>query len=190
MSVTTDYKSVSDSDLICAVKRRDKDAFKEIMLRYQNSIYKIAYRFTGNEDASRDLTQDIFFKVYRHASSYTPDAKFYTWLYRVAVNHCINFTKVQGREISKPSDDIYPDSPGSSQADIVVQAETERIVRSAIDKLPERQRMAIILLKFEELSYKETAAILGCSVPAVEGLVSRAMSALKDRLSNIIQKES
>lgn len=183
-----DYKNASDADLMSMLKNKDKEAFKELMTRYQYSIYKTAYRFTGNDDSARDLTQDIFFKVYRSSASYTPDAKFFTWLYRVAVNHCINYSKKQGRETLKPGDEIYEVSQGLSQYDIVEKEERDQIVRNALDMLPERQRLALLLLRFENLSYKETAQILRCSVSAVEALVARGMSAMKDQLSILFRK--
>ena len=186
--------SRTDSELMKAVAEKDKDAFKQLMSRYQQRVYKLVYRFTGDGEMAQELTQDIFFKVFKAAKAYSPEAQFFTWLYRIVTNHCINFTrKIQRDPLYKSVNSMDEKSTAvsthngfSSQLEILEGEEMALFVRRALDTLAERQRMAIMLLRFEDLTYKEIAKVLGCSVAAVESLIFRGMESLKKRLSEII----
>jgi len=179
--------SRTDAELLKAAAGKDKGAFKELMERYQGRIYSLAYRFSGDRETAQELTQDIFFKVYRSAGRYRPDARFFTWLYRIAANHCINFTKKRRRDplqkaVASEDDHesgfcLRDDAPGIAEQ--LEQRERAMIVRSALDSLPERQKMAVMLLRFDDLSYREISEVLGCSVSAVESLIHRATTSLK-----------
>ncbi len=185
------YEHASDHELIKAIAQKDTEAFKVFMTRYQDRVFRTVYRFVGDAESTCDLVQDIFLKVYRSAHSYTPDAELFTWLYRIIANHCINFTVKQkkdplfmAREHSQPSgsseaDRAHVESPEKN----LLRQERSLRVRQALDSLPNRQKLAITLLRFEGLSYREIAAILGCSVSAVESLIFRGMETLKKSLS-------
>ena len=183
--------SCADSELMTAVADNDKDAFKEIMQRYQTRVYRLVYRFTGDEEITRELTQDIFLKLYKAAGSYSPDAQFFTWLYRIVTNHCINFTRKKNKDplhhtVETPdgkSSSVYGVSGRNNQLSTLEKEERAVLVRNALDSLPERQRMAVVLLRFEGLSYREISKAMGCSVSAVESLVHRGMDELKKKLS-------
>lgn len=185
------YEHASDYELIKAIAQKDTEAFKVFMTRYQERVFRTVYRFVGDAENTRDLVQDIFLKVYRSAHSYTPDAELFTWLYRIIANHCINFTVKQKKDpLFKAREHSHP--PGSSEADRphvespeknLLRHERSLRVRQALDSLPERQKLAITLLRFEGLSYREISTILGCSVSAVESLVFRGMETLKKSLS-------
>ena len=180
----------TDAELIKAAAGKDKDAFRILMQKYQGRIYRVAYRYTGDSEAAKELTQDIFFKVYRAAPSYSPDARFFTWLYRIAANHCINYVRKRSRDPLHMKD-RYGDGATSAesagnQQDELESRERASRVRAALDRLPERQKAALVLLRFEGLSYREIAGVLGCSVPAVESLVHRGMQALKKKLSRVL----
>ena len=151
------------------------------------------YRYTGNRNEVEDLAQEIFFKVYRAAKSYTPQAKFSTWLYRVAVNHCLNYRRSQKRSVlttsldhSMPGEGKPPlqvAQPQDQQPErLLEQQEIHAALKRVISELPDRQRIALILYRFEGLSYKEIAKVLGCSLSAVESLLFRAMTMLKEKL--------
>jgi RNA polymerase sigma-70 factor (ECF subfamily) len=184
----------TDSELMKAVAEKDKDAFKQIMSRYQKRVYKLVYRFTGDGEMAQELTQDIFLKVFKAAKTYTPEAQFFTWLYRIATNHCINFARKNQRDPLYKSDNSMDEKSTavsshngySSQLEILEEEEMARLVRRALDTLANRQRMAIVLLRFEDFTYKEIAKVLGCSVSAVESLIFRGMESLKRRFSEII----
>jgi len=183
--------SCSDSELMMAVADNDKDAFKEIMQRYQARVYRLVYRFTSDEEITKELTQDIFLKLYKAAGSYSPDAQFFTWLYRIVTNYCINFTRKKKRDPLHHTDEtldeknsvVYGGSGHNNQLSTLEKEERAVLVRKALDSLPERQRMAIVLLRFEGLGYREISKAMGCSVSAVESLIYRGMDALKKRFS-------
>jgi len=152
------------------------------------------YRYTGNRNEVEDLAQEIFFKVYRAATRYTPQAKFSTWLYRVVVNHCLNYRRSQKKSALTtsldhplPGEDTPPlqvaQPQGQQPESLMQQQELQRAIERAIGELPDRQRMAIILSRFEGFSYKEIAQILECSLSAVESLLFRAMTSLKEKLT-------
>ena len=184
------YEHSSDTEILKAIARKDTAAFKVFMSRYQERVYRTVYRFIGDAEATRDLVQDIFLKVYRAAASYTPDAELFTWLYRITANHCITFLQKQTRDplfkaeeplvqtLASTNDSAQSASPESN----LVRQERTLMVRRALDSLPHRQKMAITLLRFEGLSYREISEVLGCSVSAVESLVFRGMETLKKLL--------
>jgi len=185
------HEHSSDTELLKAIAGKDTAAFKVFMSRYQERVYRTVYRFIGDTEASRDLVQDIFLKVYCAAGSYTPDAGLFTWLYRITANHCINFLQKQKRDpLFKAEEPLvqtlasaHASDKSASPENNLVRQERTLMVRRAIDALPQRQKMAITLLRFEGLSYKEISEILECSVAAVESLIFRGMEALKKLLS-------
>jgi RNA polymerase sigma-70 factor, ECF subfamily len=158
-------------------------------------VYKLVFRFTGNGEAAQELTQEIFFKVYTSINSYSPDAQFFTWLYRIATNHCLNYVRsAKSNPLQHAVDDLDGKKSNVSdlrehltQLDMLVHEEKSSIVRSALDRLPDRQRMAIVLLRFDGLSYREIAQTLQCSVGAVESLVHRGMETLKQYLAHYVE---
>jgi RNA polymerase sigma-70 factor (ECF subfamily) len=172
----------------------DTGAFRLLMEKYQVLVMRMIYRHTGMHQEAEDLAQDIFLKIYRAAGNYSPRAQFKTWLYQVVANHCINFHRSQRKHkydgTLDPSlseaDRADPSGAGSrheaSAEKKLQQADLKAAVQSALDKLPDRQRMAVILFRYEGLSYGEIARALGCSVSAVESLIFRAMNTLKELL--------
>jgi RNA polymerase sigma-70 factor (ECF subfamily) len=181
------YEHSSDTALLTAIARKDTAAFEAFMSRYQERVYRTVFRFIGDAEVTRDLVQDIFLKVYRAAASYTPDAGLFTWLYRITANHCINFLQKQKRDplfkaeapLAPPRASAHTIDPAASPESALMGQERTLRVRRAIDSLPQRQKMAITLLRFEGLSYGEISKVLGCSVSAVESLIFRGMEALK-----------
>ena len=172
----------------------DTGAFRLLMEKHQVNVMRMIYRYTGRHHEVEDLAQDIFLKIYRVAGTYAPRAQFKTWLYRVVTNHCFNFHRSQKKHKYDSTLD-----PSRSEADIVDQSfkgavreapaerrlqqeELKAAVQKALAGLPDRQRMAVILFRFEGLSYGEIAQALGCSISAVESLIFRAMSSLKELL--------
>ncbi len=185
------YEHASDYELIKAIARKDTAAFTAFMNRYQDRVFRTVYRFVGDAENTRDLVQDIFLKVYRSAHSYKPNAELFTWLYRIIANHCINFSVKQKKDplfraedqsqqsVSSAAPLIHADSPEKN----FIRQERSRRVRQALNTLPERQKLAITLLRFDGLSYREISEILGCSVSAVESLIFRGMETLKTLLA-------
>jgi RNA polymerase sigma-70 factor, ECF subfamily len=184
------YEHSSDTELLKAIAKKDTAAFKVFMSRYQERVYRTVYRFIGDAEATRDLVQDIFLKVYRAAASYTPNAELFTWLYRITANHCITFLQKQKRDPlfkaeeppTQALDSAHDSDKSASPENNLMRQERTLMVRRALDSLPHRQKMAITLLRFEGLSYREISEVLGCSISAVESLVFRGMETLKKLL--------
>ena len=188
------YLSDPDNELMKRVGSGDKAAFKQLVQRNQRVVTGIIYRYTGNHHEVEDLAQDIFLKVYKAAPRYVPRAQFKTWLYKIVANHCFNYFRSQKRRSfitsyneSFPEEDNPPLHDAEAQKKqpehILQQEEMRTALTAALSQLPDRQRMALILHRFEDLSYREIANVLECSLSAVESLLFRAMSSLKQKLN-------
>ncbi len=188
------YLSDPDNQLMQKAGSGDRTAFKELIKKHQGTVTGIIYRYTGNHNEVEDLAQDIFLKIYKAADSYVPRAQFKTWLYKVVANHCLNFFRSQKRKAfitsldQSVSEDHNPhlqrtDAQKEQPETLLQQPELQIALKKALSELPERQRMAIILHRFEGLSYKEVADTLGSYLSAVESLIFRAMNNLKEKLS-------
>ena len=182
------------------LKDGEVDCFKELVLRHQRSVINIAFRVTGNHQEAEEVAQEVFLRVYRAATAYTPDAKFSTYLYRITINLSLNqvrkakavlsrfFSGEQGfrEELeTRETADRLPDTPLTS----LEKKEVKKTVRKAIRSLPKRQRVAIILSQYEGLSYQEISKVLNCSSKAVERLIYRGKIKLKKELASFLQKE-
>jgi RNA polymerase sigma-70 factor (ECF subfamily) len=188
------HLSDPDNELMRRVGSGDTAAFKQLVQKNQRVVTGIIYRYTGNHHEVEDLAQDIFLKVYKAAPRYVPRAQFKTWLYKVVAHHCFNYFRSQKRRSfitsynqSFPEEDNpplhYAEAQKKQPENVLQQQELRTALNIALSELPERQRMALILHRFEDLSYKEIANVLGCSLSAVESLLFRAMSSLKKKLS-------
>lgn len=172
----------------------DLGSFEELFRKYMKPLMNFVRRFTGSQAVAEELTQDIFLKVYRARAGYEPKSRFSTYLYRVATNHCLN--ELRRGEWKARFDPIdasseaqegrasaeLPDPAPSAEA-IAESSQLCAAVEAALASLPENQRAAILLLRYQGLSYEEIAEALGSSVPAVKSLLNRAKNALKDRLA-------
>ena len=188
------YLSDPDNQLMQRIGSGDRAAFKQLVQKHQRTVTGIIYRYTGNHSEVEDLAQDIFLKIYKAANNYVPRAQFKTWLYKVVANHCINFFRSQKRRPfitsldQSLSEEYNPhiqrtDAQKEQPELILQQQELHTALKGALSELPERQRMAIILHRFEGLSYKEIATVMGSSLSSVESLIFRAMNNLKEKLS-------
>ena len=187
------HLSDPDHELMRRTGLGEAAAFKQLVEKYQWMVMKTIYRYIGNHHEVEDLAQEIFFNVYRAAKRYTPQAKFSTWLYRVVANHCLNYrrklkrsvllTSVDNSSSGSESPSLQLSQPQNQQPEkLLEQQELQAALRKVISELPDKQRMALILYRFEGLSYKEIAKVLGCSLSAVESLLFRAMTSLKKKL--------
>jgi RNA polymerase sigma-70 factor, ECF subfamily len=178
-------QGIGDEQLMQAVAGGDLDAFDEIVLRYQQHAWKIAYRFLDDAMEAEDVAQEGFLKILQAASRYRPTASFRTYLYRVLTRLCID----RARKRQPAFADDLPEVPDSSTgpADLLMEREQGAQVRAALDTLPPNQKAAIILRHYEGLSYGEIALALGVTPKAAERLISRARAALQSRLSHLIE---
>ena len=190
------YTSDPDVILMLEFQKGDKASFEKLMEKYYKRILNFAYRFTRNEGTAEDLTQEVFIKVYYAGASYRPQAKFQTWLYTIAKNTCLNeMRRNQHKDVS------LNETFESEESELKRQVADEKIenpstgllrkevateVKDAIHSLPENQRTAVILKRYENLSYKNIAKTMNCSVKAVKSLLNRAKENLKEKLSPFI----
>lgn len=167
--------------LIDAVAVGDENAFEQLVKHYQRQVLSTIYRYIGDASAAEDVAQEVFIKVWRNARGFKHKSSFSTWLYRIVVNHCLNYQAKRKRRQTVPLDEQIPDEgPGVSE-----RFEKERrakIVRDAVADLPERQRIALILSRFEDKSYQEIAKVMKTSLSSVESLIFRAKENLKKTL--------
>jgi len=164
----------SDLELLAQIGDGDQNAFASLVRRHQGRVFHLAYRFSRDSQDAEELSQEIFFKVWKYARNFQGRAAFSTWLYRLAVNTCLNHRQ---KKKSAPV-------PLSLSGDLAAAAETagaeliarerEKLLEQAMDALPVRQKMALVLANFEGKSYEEIAAIMEVSVSAVETLLFRA----------------
>ena len=170
----------SDEELMLRAAKGDMDAFEELVERHQQSALNIAHRFVGDPARAEDIAQEAFLKVLAGAERYRPAAAFRTYLYNVIWHLCVDYYRMQ-RPLRLDAAAAGADpSPGPPQA--VMARERARRVREAVDALPPRQRMALVLQHFEGMSYDEIAEALECSPSAVDALLVRAKRKLRDAL--------
>lgn len=178
----------SDIDLILRVQSGDESAFSEILKRYYSKILNYVYRYTNNRETSEDLTQEIFMRVHRSVKNYRPEAKFSTWLYKIATNLCLTEVSTRSRKHASSLDEIQEkvgsleDIKSVDQADVRYRSEIKEIIFEAMNTLSENERSAIMLCKYEQLSYEEVAQTLDCTVGAVKTYVYRGRMKLIEKL--------
>ena len=186
----------SDVNLMLRVKRGDREAFTALVQRYRKSLINFIFRFTCNEASSEDLAHEVFLKVFQSAARYEPKAEFSTWLYRIASNAALNFIRDQRNRASVSIDadsEKEAELPRIDLADqrllveeeLIVQ-ERVRMIRKAVAGLPDQQRLALVLTKYQGFSLKEAASVLKCSEPAVKSLLFRAYTTLRERLVSVV----
>ncbi len=167
----------------------DGDAFARLVERHQGRLLAVCERLLGDREAARDAAQDVFLKVFRHAAGVERRGRVFTWIYRIAVNHCLNRLRrrriarflpfaTPGEEEEGGSRVPEPADPGADPEAELAARERWRATRAAIDRLPPGQRAVLILAKFEGLSYREIAAALEITESAVESRLVRAMRRL------------
>jgi RNA polymerase sigma-70 factor (ECF subfamily) len=183
---------IPSEEFMVRVAEGDENAFEALVLRHQTSVLKLIYRFVGDRTQAKDLAQEVFLRVWQAAKSYKPQAKFTTWIYRITANLCFNELKSSRRkkwfQFLRPdadhetgTEEDLPDRSPSPEY-LLLAKERSLQITEALQRLPENQRMAIILKKYDDLSYEEIARILTCSISAVESLLVRAKRTLQEKL--------
>jgi RNA polymerase sigma-70 factor (ECF subfamily) len=190
-----------DVRLMLEVRNDNAAAFEELMLRYQNRLVTVLDHLVGGRDQAEDLAQEVFLRVYRSRKRYVPGAKFSTWLFTIANNVAANArrSRTRRREVTLSVSD--GSSSGGNRLDQIAQAasglmparqldkaEMREVVRLAIEALNERQRMAVLLSKFENMSYADIAETMEMSQEAIKSLLSRARLNLKEVLEPYLER--
>jgi RNA polymerase sigma-70 factor (ECF subfamily) len=192
--------ALRDPDIRLMLRVRDDEpgAFEELVERYQHRLVAVMHHLVGNAEEAEDLAQEVFLRVYRARQKYRPRAKFSTWLFTIANNLALNSLRSRQRKPSVPLNVRDSGPLGPRPAEQLVHARTEppgqhlqqqelaAIVQRALDGLNERQRLAVVLNKFEEMSYEEIAEVMNLTTKAVKSLLSRARSNLRAALQGYI----
>jgi len=169
-----------DESLMQAAGKGDRKAFEEIVRRHQIWAWEIAHRFLGDEAEAADLVQEAFIRLLKASNRYRPTAKFTTYFYRIITRLCLDWAKKKRaftmREVPESSD------PNPDAGEEMVRKETAAAVRAALNALPPKQRMAIVLRYFENMNYEEMAAVLETTTKAVERLMARGREHLRAAL--------
>jgi len=195
---STAYYSDPDVRLMLDVQNGNRAAFDALMRKYYPRILNFIYRFVGNREISEDLAQEVFLRVYKSASRYRPKSKFQTWLYTIAKNACLNEVRRNKGLFRSLDDPLYPEDGEFNQKladqkdpapdDDLIRKEKIRAIRGAINQLPEKQRIAVILRRYDEFSYKDIANTLNISDKAVKSLLNRAKENLRKRLASLVDE--
>lgn len=188
----TETTEDADRGVLERVATGDIESFAVLVERHQDKLVRLCERMLGGREEAQDATQDVFLKAFRKAATYQPRGQVYTWLYRIAVNHCLNVLR-RRRVVrffsfgdltstrQESSNEPQPFDPPNTEPDADQQLQSRRrwqATRHLIDRLPAGQRAVLVLTKMEGLSYRQTAETLGITEGAVESRLFRAMQTL------------
>lgn len=180
------------------VREDEAGAFEELVERYQRRLVAVMHHLVGNADEAEDLAQEVFLRVYRARKRYRAQCKFSTWLFTIANNLALNHLRSRQRKPVVPLDARESGPLGPRPAEQLVhdrsahpsqrlqQAELAAVIRQALDGLNERQRLAVVLNKFEDMNYAEIAEVMGLTTQAVKSLLNRARTNLREALQAYI----
>lgn len=187
----------SDAQVMLRVKAGDQSAFDYLVQKYRRPLVSFMYRMARNAAAAEDLAQEVFLRVYRSRESYQASAKFTTWLYRIATNLAVNYardTRHQRPEATVSLDE--PDDETGTTLDLpdrtltaeqaMLRRERLLAIRGKVEALPERQRLAVIMHKYQQMDYREIAEVLKLSESATKSLLFRAYETLREQLKEFI----
>jgi len=193
-------EAVSDVDVMLRVKTGDESAFAYLVQKYRRSMVGFMYRMCHNPSTAEELAQEVFLRVYRSRTSYEPSAKFTTWLYRIATNLAVNHARDTRHE--RPENTVRLDEPDQETgttpdlADDSLTAEEqilkrERLaaIRGKVNALPERQRIAVIMHKYQQMDYRQIAGVLKLSESATKSLLFRAYETLREQLKEFVSEK-
>ncbi|MCX6867796.1 MAG: sigma-70 family RNA polymerase sigma factor [Verrucomicrobia bacterium] len=182
-------ESSLDFTLMARIAAGDHEAFRQLVERHQNAVIGTVAKMLGNPSDAEDIAQQVFLRIWRNAKRYHPDAKFTTYIFTITRHLVFNETRRRSRKKEVSSDAyedhskyLLEDSPDRQPDAEMLQAELLQAVDAAIASLPEVQRMAVVLRRYEQLSYEEIAKVLQLTVSAVKSLLFRARATLRDRM--------
>ena len=187
----------SDAQIMLRVKAGDQPAFDYLVAKYRRPMVSFMYRMAHNAAAAEDLAQEVFLRVYRSRASYEASAKFTTWLYRIATNLAVNYTRDTRHE--RPEVTVSLDEPdeetgntlevpdGNLNAEqLLVRRERMLAIRRKVEALPEPQKLAVIMHKYQQMDYKQIAEVLKRSESATKSLLFRAYETLREQLKEYL----
>jgi RNA polymerase sigma-70 factor, ECF subfamily len=183
---------VNEHDLVTELHRGNRAAFKELFDSYSTLVYNVAYRMLQDKLDAEDVTQEVFFEAYKSLKNFRAESQLSTWLYRIAVNRSLNHQRKRKLQrwlaFDFDSTENSADKLGLHGATedgpdgVMEKKDTERFVQEAINSLPDRQRTALLLHRYDELSYEDIAKVMGVTAASVESLLHRGKQALAMKL--------
>ena len=177
-----------DAALMVKVCGGHEPSFETLLARHRSQVVNHLYRLVRNRAIAEELSQDVFLRVYRFRNRYQPEAKFSTWLFRITRNLVFNEMR-RRKHFTEPTDDVKePAGRTAHEPDqVLLEEELQSAIQEAINQLPESQRMAIILRRYEEMPYEEIAKVMRTTVPAVKSILFRARAELRERLAKYLE---
>jgi RNA polymerase sigma-70 factor (ECF subfamily) len=184
-----------DQALVERVQRGDKAAFDVLVLKYQNKIIQLAYRYVHDQDEAMDVAQEAFIKAYKALGRFRGDSAFYTWIYRIAINTAKNYLVASGRrppqaDIDATEAEQYDSATGlkeyATPERLLLRDEIKETIAGAIEDLPDDLRTAITLRELEGLSYEEIAQAMECPIGTVRSRIFRARDAIDGKLKPLL----
>jgi RNA polymerase sigma-70 factor (ECF subfamily) len=187
-----------DVQLMLRFQQGEMEAFQQLFHKYSPSVVNFAFRFLGTQARAEEIAQEVFLQVYRWQKRYEPKAKFSTWLFKIAHNHCLNEVRKGEYRVSLESFDPpedregderernLPDTTSAKGEDILAAKEAAARIQRILHRIPESQRTALLLSRMEGMSYQEVAEVLGSTEKAVKSLVFRATQSLKEGLRDML----
>jgi RNA polymerase sigma-70 factor (ECF subfamily) len=190
-----DPETMIDHELMVKVGNGDHAAFRKLVERHQNPLVGTITKMLGNDSDSEDIAQQVFIRIWKHAKRYKPDNKFTTYLYTIARNLVYNESRRRSRKRTSSTDQLaeehhlqFPGDANHEPDNNLLEAELRSAIDIAIQKLPENQRLAVILRRYENVPYEEIAVILKTSVPSVKSLLFRARTTLREHLAKYLDE--
>lgn len=186
----------SDVQLMLDVKAGDDESFNLLLRRYRTPLVNFLFRMVRDSATAEDLAQEVFLRVYRARKQYSPSAKFTTWMFRIATNLALNSIRDNRHRQMETSIDAPVNDEDSAPRELparemridehMMERDRSEFIRRAITTLPEKQRVAVLLHKYEEMDYGEIAGILDCSESALKSLLFRAYETLRVELAPLV----
>jgi RNA polymerase sigma-70 factor (ECF subfamily) len=177
-----------DVSLMLRVQKDDADAFEEILQKYERPIARLVQRYLGPRVDVEGLTQEVFLRVWRARASWKPQPTYRSWLYRIATNLCLNEMRRKKGAVSLDAlaeaggEAATPPSKEERPTAALEKKELSLVIQEILAGLPESQRLAVVLNKYQGLSYEEIGEVMNLSIPAVKSLLSRAREGIRERI--------
>lgn len=192
-----DWSALSDAEIMLRVREGDDQGFNYLIEKYRKPIIHFMFRMVHNQAVAEELAQEVFLRVYRSRQTYRAEARFTTWLYRIATNLGVNHARDTKHE--RAAQNVYLDQPDpetgttpdladatpTAEYDLV-RGERMRAIRQHVMALPERQRMAVLMHKYQDMDYKQIGEVLKLSESATKSLLFRAYQTLREKLKNFV----
>ena len=188
---------LTDADVMLRVKAGDESAFSYLVQKYRRAMVHFMYRMAHSPAVAEDLAQEVFLRVYRSRENYEPTAKFTTWLYRIATNLAVNHIRDTRHERQGNMASLDEPDPETGRAldvadikptteEVIIQRERLAAIRGKVEALPERQKLAVLMHKYQQMDYKQIAEVLKLSESATKSLLFRAYERLREQLKEFV----